>query len=126
MFDKMAPQFLEDPGRAAEQGIDAIPGFAEQIVAIHSVIVLGMSNHWFNGRASLEQLAQLWREISSACDIDRNGFRMIALPAKPLIDKRFLGPDSRDPLNLSQGRFQGCSIIRIVVCGIDANNPAPP
>ena len=55
----MAPEFLEVPGSAAEQGVDAIADFSEQIVAIHAVVVLGMANHRFNGRAAFEQLAQL-------------------------------------------------------------------
>jgi len=82
------------------------------------VVVFGMPNHGLNCGAAFEQLAQLGREISSACDIDRNGFRMIALPAKPLIDKRFLGPDSRQALDLGEGGFQRHSIIGIVVDGI--------
>ena len=95
MFDKMAPEFLEVPGSAAEQGVDAIADFPEQIVPIHAVVVLGMPNHRLNGRAAFEQLAQLRREIPPARDVDRDRLRMIALPAKALIDKRFLGPDSR-------------------------------
>ena len=70
------------------------------------MVVLGMPDHRLNRRASFEQLAQLWREISSARDIDRNRFRMIALPAKALIDKRFFRPNSRHPLDLSQAGFK--------------------
>src|SRR5262245_55177880 len=119
MVDKMAPQFLEVPGRAAEQGVDAIPDFSEQIVTIHAVVVLRVSNHRLNRRAPFEQFAQLRGKIPPSGDVNRDRLRMIAWPAKALINKRFLGSDSRYPLDLSQGRFQGCSIIGIIVGGID-------
>ena len=82
-----------------------------------------MPDHRLNGRASFKELAQLRREIPPSRNVDRDCFGMIALPAKPLIDKRFLGPDSGYPLDLSQGRFQGHAIIGIVVLGIDFDNP---
>src|SRR6187200_3768915 len=124
MGDKMAPEFLEIPGCAAEQSVDTIADFSQQIVPVHAVIVLGMPNHGLNRRASFEELTQLGREIAPASDIDRDRLRMIALPTKALIDKGCLGSDSCQALDLSQGRFQGHSIIRIVVDGIDPDNPA--
>src|SRR5580765_1157945 len=85
-----------------------------------------MSDYRLNSRASFEELTQLGRKISPARDIDRNRFRMIVLSAKALINKRGLGPDARYPLDLGQRRFQGRSIIRIVMDGIDPDNPALP
>ena len=88
------------------------------------MVVLGMANHGLNGRASLEQLAQLWSEISPACNVNCDSFGMIALPAKALINKRFFRPDSRQALDLCEGGFQRHSIIGIIVGGIDSHNPA--
>src|SRR5215475_6516938 len=85
-----------------------------------------MPNHRLNGRPPFDQLAQLRREIPASRDIDRHRSRVRALPAKALINKRFRGADSRYPLDLSQRWFQGCSILGLVVCGIDSDNPAPP
>ena len=59
MGDKMAPEFLEVPGAGAEPGIDAIPGFSQQEVAVHAVIMLAMPNHWLNRRAAVKEFAQL-------------------------------------------------------------------
>src|SRR5262245_60531564 len=78
MVDKMAPQFLEVPGRAAEQGVDAIPDFSEQIVTIHAVVVLRVSNHRLNRRAPFEQFAQLRGKIPPSGDVNRDRLRMIA------------------------------------------------
>ena len=51
---------------------------------------------------------------------------MIALPAKALIDKRFLRPDSRHAFDLGQCGFQSRPLIRMVVRGIDPDNPTLP
>lgn len=90
------------------------------------MVVLGMPDHRLNRRAAFEQFAQLGGEIPAACDIDCDRFGMIALPAKALIDKRFLGPNPRHTLDLGQCGFQSRSIIGIVVLGIDPDNPTLP
>src|SRR5215510_11110497 len=88
--------------------------------------MLGMPDYWLNRRAPFEQFAQLRGEIAPSGDVDCHGFWMIVLPAKALIDKRLLGPDSRQPLDLRERGFQGRPIIGIVGCGIDPDNPPSP
>ena len=90
----MAPEFLEVPGCAAQQGIDAIANFSEQKVPSHAVVMLRMPNHRFDGRAAFEQLAQLRREIAASRNVHRHSLRMITLSPKALIDKGLFRADS--------------------------------
>jgi hypothetical protein len=87
----MAPEFFEVPGTSAQQGIEAIPQFPRPIVPSHAGVVLGMPAHRLNRRAPVESLAHLGGEIPATCAIDCDRPGMIALAAKALIDKRFLG-----------------------------------
>src|SRR5215813_13786157 len=48
---------------------------------------------------------------------------MIALPTKPFIHKRLLGPRARQALDLRECWLQGHSIIGIVVLSIGPDNP---
>ena len=59
----MTPEFFEIPGRAAEQGVNPIAQLSSQIVAVHAVVMLGMANHRFDGRAAFEELTQLRRPV---------------------------------------------------------------
>ena len=95
MFNEVAPEFLEVPGRAAKQSVDTIADFAEQIIPIQAVVVFRMPNHRFDGRAAFKELTHLRREIPSARNVHRHSLRMIALPAKALIDKGVFRADSR-------------------------------
>jgi len=82
-----------------------------------------MPNHGLNRRSPLEQFVQLRGQIPPARDVDCCCFRMVALPAKALIDKCFLRVGPGQALYLGQRRFNVAPIIGIVVCRIDPHNP---
>ena len=90
----MAPEFLEVPGCAAQPGIDASANFTEQKVPLQAVGMLRMPNPRFDGRAAVEQLAQLRREIAASRNVHRHSLRMITLSAKARIDKGLCRADS--------------------------------
>ena len=94
MFNKMAPEFLEIPSRTTKQGIDPIADFAEQIIPIHTVVVFGMPNHRFDGRAAFEQLAQTRCEIPPSRNVLGHSLGMIVLAPKAFVNKGFLRADA--------------------------------
>jgi hypothetical protein len=90
----MAPEFLESPRTAAQERREPLSPFAQPIVLLPPVVVLGRPAHRLACRPPLQALAHARGKSAPPRDGDRDCRGMRALPAKALSDNRFLRPDS--------------------------------
>ena len=74
---KETVEFSQIESTAGQEGIDPVTVLAAQVIAVHSVIVFAVANHWFNSAAPFEQFFEFTTQLPLAGDEDFDIFGMM-------------------------------------------------